>query len=196
VNVEAVKPFCSIVTCLDDLAGYPRRIEEAARMCYRSEPSDYPEGFVRARIAQGHESVIEHCHLSVKFTLSRAAANQLVRHRLASFTQESLRYTKQASLQVVPPGQEMPQEWWQAIVGAAYAYEALLSSGMKAEDARSVLPLCTVTRVLVTANLREWRHILRIRTERHAQAEIRELMTSLLYELHDHLPCIFEDIEP
>jgi thymidylate synthase (FAD) len=70
-----------------------------------------------------------------------------------------------------------------------------VSGGMKAEDARSVLPLCTVTRIIATANLREWRHILRIRTERHAQAEIRELMRSLLVEVKQHLPCIFGDID-
>ena len=201
-GVKVVEPRFEILTSVVEIVKFPQRIEEAARMCYRSEANGHPSAFVRARIAQGHESVIEHCSISVRFVLSRAAANQLVRHRLASFTQESLRYVKQAELEVIKPkfegstpgavtDRDVEVCWSESVEQASAAYCDMLKLGMRAEDARSVLPLCTATRILVTANLREWRHILRVRTDRHAQAEIRTLMTALQASLRELLPCVF-----
>lgn len=150
------------------------RIEYAGRVCYRSQTKDIPRAFVRRLIASGHESVLEHCSLSAEIVCSRACSHQIVRHRLCAYSQESQRYVNYSK-----QGYDIIGDFdcSQAIA----QYEQLLAEGCKPEEARSVLPNCMATRLVMTTNLRQWRHIFKERAlNPHAQDEIRGLFKHLL----------------
>lgn len=193
-------------------------IASVARTCYRSEPKgegmhspysdvridaerDANERLVRSLIRNGHHAMLEFGWLAVKVTTDRAVAAEITRHRLFSFAQESSRYvnfSKSGYEFIMPPGLD---EESQAVVRHACMadvarYEMLLKAGSKPEIARSVLPLCLATKLCMAANLREWRHLFRLRTARDAHPQIRELFTLLLRELQHDIPLIFEGIEP
>ena len=184
-----------------------RRIELIGRVCYKSEDRITDESapkFVKAVIARGHESVIEHVSITVRFIVDRGVSHELVRHRLCSFSQESTRYCnygKSGELTFIKPlwwGNSGPwlseTEWyaWKAACFAAEeAYLDLLRIGAKPEQARSVLPNSTKTEVVMTANLREWRHIFRLRTAPTAHPQMRQVMCPLRDELAARLPEVF-----
>ncbi len=180
-------------------------IERAARVCYRSEER-IGEGtaapFVRRLIRQGHLSVIEHVTATVEFTTNRGVTHELVRHRLASFSQESTRYVNYG-------GREMEfiePVWWSsaaahprerflaALAAAEAAYRDLLAAGWRPEQAREVLPNALKTVIVVTANLREWRHIFALRTGPRAHPQIRELLLSCLQGFREAVPVVFDDL--
>lgn len=183
-------------------------IARAARTCYQSEANASAENdmrLVRSLIQRGHEAMIEHSWLSVRFVTDRAIANEIVRHRLFSFAQESTRYCNYDNRGfefIMPP---IPDNTWagnirlsieDACRNAAEEYEAMVrSASVRPEIARAVLPLCTATRLVVSGNLREWRHFFRLRTAKDAHPQIRELATPLLEELKALIPIIFDDIE-
>lgn len=142
--------------------------------------------FLRARLREEpfpHESVVEHVALHALILCSRSTSLQLVRHRLASPTQESQRYVAlERALDIVPPVGCSERTRASVIRSAERAhadYLALLADGARPEEARAVLPECTATRLCFTANARQWRHIWRLRCDSHAQAEIRGLATSI-----------------
>jgi len=169
-------------------------IEKAARTCYRSEPVGSREKFLKTLIAKGHESVLEHCGASVIITCSRSCSHQLVRHRLGAYSQESQRYVNygKKSIQFIRPPEISPGVYGEiagnnafirTLLNAVKGYNELLASGWKPEDAREVLPNCTVTRVFTTFNLRQWRHVFQERAlNSHAQKQIREIMSGILRE--------------
>ena len=137
---------------------------------------------------QGHEAMLEHSQLSVLFTCDRAIANELVRHRIASFAQESTRYCNYSKEKF---GGELTFIW------PTYAekdYKLMIANGMRPEQARCVLPLCLKTEIVVTANYREWRNIFKLRTSVAAHPQMRELMCPLLKELQSKIPVVFDDI--
>ncbi len=183
-------------------------LELAGRTCYKSEDKITPqsaEGFIRRLIKSGHHSVIEHASITVRFTCDRGVSHELVRHRLASFSQESTRYANYSKdkfggeITVIRPffwaqDSEQYRLWGKAMEAAEAAYLALIKAGAKAEEARSVLPNSLKTEVVVTANIREWRHILALRCGRGSHPQMRELMLPLLRELHSAVPAAFEDI--
>ena len=161
-------------------------IEYAGRVCYRSESSGDPAAFIRARMRDGHESILEHASATFEVRgISRACSHQLVRHRLASYSQESQRYVNAAGSDVVwPPSiAENPQaralyrEYMDAVDSA---YSGLLALGVRKEDARFVLPNATMTRLVVTMNFREYLHFFRQRLTTAAQWEIREVAARML----------------
>lgn len=183
-------------------------ISRAARTCYRSEANSGAEAdmrLVKSLVARGHEAMLEHSWLSVRFVTDRAIANEIVRHRLFSFAQESTRYCNYGNRGfefVMPP---IPDSTWSGNVrqsiedacrNAAEEYEAMVRcASVRPEIARAVLPLCTATSLVVSGNLREWRHFFRLRTAKDAHPQIRELATPLLHELQGIVPVVFDDIK-
>ncbi len=175
-------------------------IEHAGRTCYRSRPRGNPGAFIRRRIEEGHESIIEHAVATFEISgISRATSHQLVRHRLASYSQESQRYVDMSSPDfVVPPSiAENPdalQVWDETLRAVICGCRKLRKLGIRKEDARFLLPNATATRIVMSANFREWRHFLKVRLDPRAQWEIRELARRILGILYRVAPSVFEDI--
>jgi thymidylate synthase (FAD) len=176
-------------------------LEHAGRVCYRSESRGEPAAFLRARLREGHESLIEHASATFELSgISRACSHQLVRHRLASYSQESQRYVELTAPEwVVPPAIQADPEaravWEQFTAQVGAAYEALRARGIRKEDARFVLPNATATRLVVTMNFRELRHFFRLRITPAAQWEIREVAVRMLRLLVPHAPTVFGDLQ-
>ena len=183
-------------------------LELAGRTCYKSEhriTTDSATSFVRAIIKSGHHSVIEHASVTVRFVCDRGVSHELVRHRLAAYSQESTRYANYGQerfgreITVIRPlfwprGSVAYARWEQAMLAAETAYLELLDLGAKAQEARAVLPNSLKTEVVMTANLREWRHVFNLRCAAAAHPQIREIMLPLLAELSQDLPVVFEDL--
>ena len=176
-------------------------IERIGRVCYKSEhriTSSSAAPFVRNIITRGHESVLEHISITVRFVTDRAIANELVRHRIAAYSQESTRYCNyKDKIEFIYPKNVSDGQLQLIMQACAYAeatYQALLANGATPEIARDVLPLCTKTELIATYNLREWRHILRLRTDKAAHPKMRELMQTLLQFFQVLVPIIFDDI--
>lgn len=179
-------------------------IERMARTCYNSKISATKEArdkFIAGLVKAGHESVIEHVTASFMLTVPRSISHQIVRHRIGvAYSQESQRYvdyTRQAIAFVEPIpalSPEMLSYWDKACDDAVLQYIELIHDGAKPEQARSVLPECTATRLGMTANLRAWRHILRERWKNErADPAIREVMGQVAAHLIRLFPPVFED---
>lgn len=188
-----------------------KRIELCGRTCYKSEDKIADESaaeFVRGLIQRGHESVLEHVGLSVKFICDRGVSHEIVRHRLASYSQESTRYCNYSAerfngeITVIEPCYIMPftqvwEVWFNAMKQAENSYFRLLDLGCSPQEARSVLPNSLKTELVMTANIREWRHFLRLRTSPAAHPQMRELAKMLLAKLkyEKGVLVLFDDIE-
>ena len=205
--MKVVNPKVEILTPLDQKTVL-EHIEKCGRVSYKSEANikeGSAEKFIRALIRRGHESVLEHFNITVKFTTDRGISHEIVRHRLASFTQESSRYCNYesdkfgAEITVVKPKyidtEEKSQIWETAMSAAEKYYFELIRSGCKPETARAVLPTCTKTELVMTANIREWRHMLKLRVAPDAHPDIRLVCIDLLNQLKEVVPVLFEDIE-
>ena len=180
-----------------------KRIEKAGRTCYKSEDritDESAEAFVRKLIERGHESVLEHESLTVRFICDRGISHEIVRHRLASYSQESQRYVRyNDDIEFINP--HMPnakahEAWQELCERAEETYKELLLYGVQPQQARAVLPNSTKTEIVMTANLREWRHFLKLRTAKAAHPQMRELTVPLLHELQGWIPVVFDDIQP
>ena len=213
-------------------------IERAGRVCYQSGmPADVGSGdFIRRLVARGHESVLEHAVMSVIFTVDRGISHELVRHRLASYSQESTRYCNYSKdkfgneITVIEPcffndisdkdkttihnwiRQDRCDEmnkagfsehqiayanWCDGCLNAEGKYFTLLDDGSKPEEARDVLPTSVKTTVFMTANMREWRQIFRLRAAgEHGtpHPQMREVMVPLFKEVRSLMPELFDDI--
>jgi thymidylate synthase (FAD) len=180
-----------------------RLIEIAGRTCYKSEDKITDESaskFVKMIRNRNHESVLEHVSITVKFVFDRGVSHELVRHRLCAFSQESTRYCnygKSGEIKVIDPSfwshsSKQWKIWKDAMEYAEQAYLALLENGAKPQEARSVLPNSLKTEIVTTANLREWRHIFRMRTSEAAHPQIKEVMSPLQAHLQGILPEVFE----
>jgi len=202
MEVEYVKPSVELLTSRSEISNFPARIEQAGRTCYRSEDrmgADTAESFCRMLIRRGHESVLEHCQFSVRLTCDRATSHQVVRHRLCAFSQESQRYVAyREKLSVIDPGfkdETILDNWQKFMEVTAMIYKQALDSGEKPEVARAVLPNCVATHLVMSANVRQWRHIFVERAiNKRSQAQFRGLMGSLLTYLNDITPCLFGDL--
>lgn len=175
-------------------------LEYAGRACYRSKARGQAAKFLQARIREGHESIIEHASVTFEITgISRACSHQLVRHRIASYSQESQRYVDMSAPEfVVPPSvADNPEalEVWDEFMGqVATAYHRLREMGVRKEDARFVLPNAAATRIIVTMNFRSLRHFFTVRCEKAAQWEIRALALEMLRQVHNLAPAAFVDL--
>lgn len=181
-------------------------LERAGRTAYKSEDritTDSAETFIKMLISRGHESVLEHEYLRVRFICDRGVTHELVRHRIMAFTQESTRYCnygKGKGIAVIKPcfwneGDKCYDYWLSQVHAAEYAYNAMIESGATPQEARSILPNSVKTEIVCTTNIREWRHIFKLRTSPAAHPQMRELMIPLLKELQCKLPVLFNDIE-
>lgn len=176
-------------------------VEEAYRLCYGSEPKygDLGRKFIKSKIALGHESPLEHASATFLLQGSRAFSHQLVRHRLASYSQQSQRYVKENNFKwVLPPTIQSNQAAYDKFVSAMndtrIAYELLVADGIPKEDARYVLPNACETKIMMTADFREWRHFIELRADKHAQWEIREVAGLVLRQLYEKAPSVFSDL--
>jgi thymidylate synthase (FAD) len=189
------------------ITNYPGRedgaealLEHAGRACYRSEARGQPGRFLQARIREGHESIIEHASATFEISgISRACSHQLVRHRLASYSQESQRYVDMSDPEfVVPPSVARDPEaqaiWDEFMEQVADTYHRLRELRVRKEDARFVLPNATATRIIVTMNFRSLRHLFTVRCDKAAQWEIRDLALEMLRQVHELAPAVFGDL--
>lgn len=184
-----------------------QRIERCARISHASEATQTPdswERFLQAVVLQhGDWSVVEHVSASVLFTVDRGITHEIVRHRLASFTQSSTRFidsTKPNHLpEFIRPGNLLDAEmqtWEKAIHQSAEAYGGLRSAGCPPQIARSVFPNALAARLVMTCNLRNWRHFLLMRTTVESHPQMREVAIPLLATFKERVPLLFDDIEP
>lgn len=198
-------------------------IEKIGRTCYKSEDKiteDSAKKFVGMLVKNGHEAMIEHSSITVKFICDRGISHELVRHRMASFAQVSTRYCNYSKdkfgneLTFIRPcwfksgysdieqefenhDSTMPTSeriWLWCCYNIEIKYMKLLERGWKPEQARSVLPNSLATEIVMTANLREWRHFFKLRCDKAAHPQIRELAIPLLEEFKSKIPAVFDDI--
>lgn len=198
-----------------------KHLEKCGRVCYKSEDritEDSAEKFIEKIIQNEHESVLEHFSITVKFYTDRGITHEIVRHRIASYSQESSRYCNYSKdkfggeITVINPKVAMELDskmkdlsihlkneilnvWQQTMETCEKAYNRLIALGATAQFARDVLPHAVKSEIVVTANIREWRHILKQRTQKAAHPKIRALMTALLKEFQQRLPVLFDDIK-
>ena len=202
------KPSVEIMTPMFGV-DIQKHLELCGRVCYKSESSiteDSADAFLRNVISRGHESVIEHFNITVKFTVDRGVSHEIVRHRLASYSQESTRYCNYShgkfggELTFIRPcffdeDSEAYKLWLIAMQKIENYYIGLLNRGATPQEARSVLPNSLKTELIMTANLREWRHFLELRTSPAAHPQIREVAIPLARIMAKDMPAVFCDIE-
>jgi thymidylate synthase (FAD) len=196
--MQIIKPYHEILDGLD-AEQIMKKIEVCGRVAYKSEDKitqGSAEKFVRNLVDRGHESVIEHISISVKFVCDRGVTHELVRHRLASYTQESTRYCNYSKLGVtfIEPPWGLSEMDKLILSQMEEYYNTKIKLGQTPQQARYWLPNGLKTEIIATTNLREWRHILKLRTAPAAHPQMRELMLPLLAEFKEKLPAIFGDI--
>ena len=199
--MQFIKPSYKILSKIDGSL-ILLNLEYAGRTCYKSEDkitTDSAKEFVAMLLRRGHESVLEHEKITIKFICDRGVSHEIVRHRIASFSQESTRYcnySKKGITFIIPTWVDLDGEyeyaWRHAMLDSENHYNTLIEKGWKPEQARSVLPNSLKTEIVVTANLREWRLILKQRTAPGAHPQMRELMVPLWAELKQLIPVIFD----
>lgn len=181
------------------------QIELIGRTCYKSEnlmTMDSHGPFCRKMVDKGHHAMIEHASASFRIITDRGVSHEIVRHRIASFAQESTRYCNYSADKfgreiavVEPPGLgENRWVWEAACEEAEITYMSLLRDGVSPQIARSVLPTCLKTEIVMTANFREWRHFITLRRAKAAHPQIREIAEYVLSVLKIHAPNVFYDL--
>jgi thymidylate synthase (FAD) len=182
-------------------------IERAGRVCYKSENLITEESsakFIQNIIKRGHEAVLEHANASLLFICDRGVTHELVRHRLVAYCQESTRYCNYSKdkfsneITVIEPPTLTPNQkmnWYDAMIHAELSYTLLIRDGVSPQIARSVLPNSLKTEIVATANMREWRHILKLRTSPAAHPQIIEVINIAKSILKKECPNVFGDIE-
>lgn len=206
--MKIVKPSFNVEDDMKDTE-ILKRIERAGRTCYKSESKiteDSCRAFVKKIIESGHHSVLEHEKITVRVVCDRGVSHEIVRHRIASYSQESTRYCNYGKdgfnneITVIAPcfweehSSNMYQLWREAMKYAEESYLAIINSGGSAQEARSVLPNSLKTEIVMTMNLREWRHFFTLRTASAAHPQMREITRPMLDEFKRLLPVVFDDI--
>ena len=205
--MQIINPSYEILTPINGVE-ILKFLEKVGRVCYKSEEKITDDSyifFISKLIDRGHEAMLEHFSISVKFICDRGVSHELVRHRLASFAQESTRYCnygKNDSISVINPlhglgwniNDEANKCWVKAMHESEVQYLSMIQAGVSPQEARSVLPNSLKTEIIVTANLREWRHILSLRAAKTAHPQMRELMVPLFFDFYNKIPVIFNDL--
>ena len=205
--MKIIEPSVELAQDLD-AAEIMRHIERAGRVCYKSESNisdTSAEKFIANIIKSGHESVIEHVSITFKIICDRGVSHEIVRHRLASYSQESSRYCDYSGdkfggeLTFIKPcfwndGDENYLLWKKTMGQLEEIYLTMRKNGAKPEEARSILPNSLKTELFMTANLREWRHFLKLRTSKRAHPQMRQIAIQIYEILNSKLPIIFSDI--
>ena len=176
-----------------------KHLEQCGRVSHKSQArEDSAEHFIRLVIKRGHESVLEHASLTFRVICDRGVMAEFTRHRLAAFTVESTRYVKYDELEVIAPPlpkDSIPYRQWHSLTHETERiYSAMVNNKIRPEIARAVLPNCLKTEIYVTANLREWRHILKLRCAPNAHPQMRQIANQIRDVLIKKLPVIVEDI--
>ena len=189
-------------------------IEKAGRVCYKSENKikrDSAKTFIRNILKRGHESVIEHVSVTVRVICDRGVSHEIVRHRIASYSQESTRYCNYADdkfgneITVILPcffeflnyenDDYRYSVWYNSCKRTEDAYNLLISKGASPQEARSVLPNSLKTEMFITMNLREWRHFFKLRCSPAAHPQMRQIANMILNQFKQRFPLFVEDIE-
>lgn len=180
-------------------------IERAGRVCYKSEQriaDNSAVSFVEGLLKRGHEAVIEHASASFRIITDRGITHEIVRHRLASYCQESTRYCNYAAdkfgneISVIEPPALTPEQreiWLEGCRGVEKQYFALLAAGATPQIARAVLPTCLKTEIVMTANFREWRHFLKLRLGSGAHPQVRSIAEIIAERLNVEVPVVFAE---
>jgi thymidylate synthase (FAD) len=211
LKMKIIKPYFIIE---DEINGEEilKKIERAGRTCYKSEEkitANSSRDFIKIILTSGHESVIEHEKVTVRVICDRGISHEIVRHRIASYSQESTRhcnYTKNKfgnEMTVIEPcfwKSESEADkgkydiWKNSIEAIEKEYFKLIELGASPQEARSILPNSLKTEIVITMNLREWRHFFKLRTSKKAHPQMREITIPLLNEFKKCIPVIFDDI--
>lgn len=206
--MKVIEPKVEFISTIDGKA-ILKQIEQCGRVCYKSEDNiaaGTAEKFVANIIKRGHEAVLEHFSFSVKFTCDRGVSHEIVRHRVASYCQESTRYCNYSNdkfgseITVIKPLYLEPgtlgyDAWFMACQTSEGAYFDLLDWGCSPQEARAVLPNSLKTEIIMTANLREYRHFFKLRCAKAAHPQMREVANMLLKMCKEQIPVVFDDIE-
>lgn len=187
-------------------------IEKAYRVCYNSQLSatrEDCENFIKRMVATGHESPLEHVNITVEIVTDRAVSHELVRHRIASYSQQSQRYCNYSKEKFGSEISFVKPYWLDAadedtyyayinfLTTAEKQYLRFVRSGMSAQDARGVLPNATATALVMTMNIRSWRNFFKLRaigTTGKPHPDMQRLATKILSLLDENFPCFFEDL--
>ena len=187
-----------------------KKIERIGRTCYKSENNitdDSSERFVKTIIKNGHESVLEHVSISVRVICDRGVTHEIVRHRIASYSQESTRYCNYSNdkfgneLTFIRPifsencNAGMMDTFEVTCEEIEKHYFAMLNNGATPQEARAILPNSIKTEIVMTMNLREWRHFFKLRCDKAAHPQMREVANMILKEFTSSIPVVFDDIE-
>jgi thymidylate synthase (FAD) len=206
--MNIVEPYAQLMDVPDQAAGVAllKKIEWCGRISHRSEDAQTEgswERFLRAVVlGKGDWSIVEHAVVTVDAVVDRGITHEWVRHRLASFTQESTRFVnyekKMPASFIQPQGMNELSKgiWADAIRFSEVEYQRMIRSGATPQIARSVFPNALASRIVTTCNLRNWRHFLLMRTTREAHPQMRQITIPLLAEFQAKIPVLFEDIEP
>ena len=208
--MQAIKAYTQI---FNDIDGQEilKKLELIGRTCYKSTDKiteDSAPKFVANLIKRGHEAMLEHASITVKFVTDRGISHEIVRHRIASYAQESTRYCNYSKDKfgneltfIVPDfltyGSKEFNIWKEAMKQAERNYFAMLEAGSKPEEARSVLPNSLKTELIMTADLREWRNFFKLRAANStgsAHPQMLEITRPLLAEFKKLVPVVFDDI--
>lgn len=210
--MRVIEPSVEFVTPMSIIPGIVimKRIEEIGRVCYKSEDKiteDSYKKFLGNIIKRGHESVLEHCSVTMKFICDRGVTHEIVRHRIGSYSQESTRYCNYSNdkfgneITVIKPcffeeGSDKYRIWYLGCMDAETAYFNLIYEGATPQEARSVLPNSLKTEIVVTYNIREWRHFFKLRCSKAAHPQMREVAKMAFEQFYTYMPELFEDIKP
>ncbi|MCH5263427.1 MAG: FAD-dependent thymidylate synthase [Lachnospiraceae bacterium] len=206
--MKVIKPYFEILGTVDGKE-ILKSIEVCGRTCYKSEnliTGDSAVEFVKNILKRGHESVIEHEKVTVRIICDRGVSHEIVRHRIASYSQESTRYCNYQKdkfgheLTFIKPifWDESCSEytiWYNMMQNIEEKYMQLINLGASPQEARSILPNSLKTEIVVTMNLREWRHFFKLRTSEAAHPQMREIAEKMLDEFIKLIPIVFDDIK-
>lgn len=205
--MKVISPYIEILTPIDG-AVILKHLEQCGRVCYKSEDKITDEScvkFIKGIIDRGHEAVLEHYNISVRIVCDRGVTHEIVRHRLASYCQESTRYCNYTKdkfgneITVIEPCffEKDSREyfiWKRSMERAEIAYFDLLDNGCTAQQARDVLPNSLKTEIVMTANIREWRHFLKLRCSSAAHPQMQQVAKMILDEFYRSMPTLFDDV--
>lgn len=207
--MQVVEPYATILNVPDKATGIQmlKRIEYYTRVSHRSEDSiteDSYDRLIRASVLQhGDMSVIEHELVNVEALVDRGITHEWVRHRIGSYTQESTRFVNYqkngGEAKVIQPAfdnHDDLQDWRTVMRASEDAYMAMVARGCKPQIARSVFPTALASKIIVTFNLRTWRHFFIMRTSKEAHPQMKQVTLPLLADFKERIPILFEDIIP
>lgn len=207
--MKVIKPSIEIMSSVDGIE-LLKKIEECGRVCYKSEEKiteNSATGFIEMILERGHETVIEHYSITVRVICDRGVSHEIVRHRIASYSQESTRYCNYSKdkfgreLTFIEPcfwnkesDASKIELWKKSLEVIEENYLVMIDDGASPQEARSILPNSLKTEIVMTMNLREWRHFLRLRTSKSAHPQMQEIASMIKNEFNKTIPLIFDDI--